>query len=107
MIVRTWRAHAASSNSLAYVAHFRRDVVPTLRRVTGFLGATLLTADHGDVVEFLVLTRWTSIEAIRGFAGDDVERAVVDPDAVAALVSFDRTVHHYEVLEEVIDTAST
>jgi len=101
MIMRPWRAHASSSKPLAYPAHFRRDVIPNLRRVTGFSGATLLKADRGDTVEFLVLTRWTSIEAIRGFAGDDVERAVVEPDAAAALVSFDHTVRHDEVIEDV------
>jgi hypothetical protein len=51
-------------------------------------------------VEFLVLTRWASMDAIRAFAGDDVGRAVVEPDAIAALVSFDRTVRHYELLQE-------
>jgi len=52
-------------------------------------------------VEFLVLTRWASIEAIRGFAGDDVARTVVEPEAAAALVSVDPMVHHYEALEEI------
>lgn len=40
------------------------------------------------------------MDAIRAFAGDDVESAVVEPEAVAALVSFDRTVQHYEVVQE-------
>ena len=101
MIVRSWRAQASSSNSLAYPEHFRRAVIPHLRRVTGFLGATLLAAEIAGSVEFLVLTKWISIEAVRGFAGDDVERAVVEPEAAAALTSFDRTVRHYEVLDEV------
>jgi hypothetical protein len=41
------------------------------------------------------------MDAIRGFAGTDVEKAVVEPGAVAALVEFDITVRHYEALEEV------
>jgi hypothetical protein len=52
-------------------------------------------------VEFLVLTRWRSIEAIRAFAGDEITRAVVEPGAVAPLIDFDATVTHYEVLEEI------
>ena len=40
------------------------------------------------------------MDAIRTFAGDKVETAVVEPGAVAALVSFDRTVQHYEIVEE-------
>ena len=51
-------------------------------------------------IEFLVLTRWQSIEAIRGFAGSDISKAVVEPAAAAALLDFDASVQHYEVIEE-------
>jgi hypothetical protein len=40
-----------------------------------------------DKVEFLVLTRWQSLAAIRAFAGADIEKAVVEPNAVAALMA--------------------
>ena len=101
MIVREWRGRASSSKSKDYPAHFRRRVLPELKRIAGFLGASLLRRPQGDGVEFVVLTRWTSIEAIRAFAGDDVGKAVVGPDAKAALVDFDETVQHYEVVEEI------
>jgi heme-degrading monooxygenase HmoA len=100
MIVRTWHGRAPSSNPLAYSEHFGRTVLPELGRIEGFLGASLLRQDGPDHVEFLVLTRWASMDAIRAFAGDDVRRAVVEPAAVAALASFDRTVEHYEVVQE-------
>jgi hypothetical protein len=51
-----------------------------------------------EEIEFLVLTLWESMEAIRAFAGDQPELAVVEPEARAALVRFDSTVAHYEVL---------
>ncbi len=101
MIVRAWRGRAPSSNPVAYIEHFRRNVLPELRRIKGFLGASLLREDRLGEVEFLVLTKWASMDAIRAFAGDDVSRAVVEPGAVAALVGFDQRVQHYEVVEEV------
>jgi len=101
MIVRAWRGRAASDNPSGYAAHFHQKVVPELRHVAGFLGASLLRTDKSDGIEFLVLTRWQSMEAIRAFAGDEVGRAVVEPGAVAALIDFDRTVTHYEMVEEV------
>ena len=101
VIVRIWRGHAPSSNPFAYGEHFTRKVLPELERIEGFLGASLLRQDGPDHVEFLVLTRWASMDAIRAFAGDDVGSAVVEPDAVAALASFDRTVQHYEVVQEI------
>jgi heme-degrading monooxygenase HmoA len=101
MIVRAWRGRAASDNPSGYAAHFHQTVLPELRHIAGFLGASLLRTDRQDGIEFLVLTRWQSMDAIRAFAGDEVSRAVVEPDAVAALVGFDKTVTHYEVVEEV------
>lgn len=102
MIVRTWSGRASASNPDAYIAHFRRKVLPELRTIAGFLGATLLSDDRESETEFLVLTRWQSMEAVRAFAGNDVTRALVDPEAVAALVSFDRVARHYQVVEEVL-----
>ncbi len=100
MIVRTWRGWAAASNRAAYPDHFRKHVLPELKEIAGFLGASLLQQDRQGEVEFLVLTRWASIEAVRAFAGDDISRAVVEPEAAAALVRFDRSVQHYELIEE-------
>jgi heme-degrading monooxygenase HmoA len=101
MIVRAWRGRAAAENPSGYAAHFHQNVLPELRHIAGFLGASLLRESRQDGIEFLVLTRWQSMDAIRAFAGDEVGRAVVEPGAVAALVDFDRTVTHYELVEEV------
>jgi heme-degrading monooxygenase HmoA len=102
MIIREWRGRASAPRADAYPRHFREAVVPELRNVSGFLGAQLSRRRIGDKVEFLVLTRWRSMDAIRAFAGASVDRAVVEPGAIAALTDFDATVQHYEVLEEVI-----
>jgi hypothetical protein len=61
----------------------------------------------GDKVEFLVLTRWQSMEAVRAFAGARVDKAVVEPGAVAALDDFDAAVRHYEVIEDVLPKSPT
>jgi heme-degrading monooxygenase HmoA len=101
MIIREWRGRASEPRADAYPKHFREAVVPELRHVPGFLGAHLGRRRIGDRAEFLVLTRWQSMDAIRAFAGALVERAVVEPGAVAALDDFDAGVQHYEVIEEV------
>jgi heme-degrading monooxygenase HmoA len=101
MIIREWRGRASEPRADAYSNHFREAVVPELRNVPGFLGAHLSRRRVGERVEFLVLTRWQSMDAIRAFAGVTVDRAVVEPGAVAALDDFDASVQHYEVIEEV------
>src|SRR5262249_55050145 len=99
--IRTWRGRATLANAAAYPLHFRTQVVPELREVPGFLGAHLAQRRQDEKIEFLVLTRWRSMEAIRGFAGSNVEAAVVEPGAARALVDFDRSVQHYEVIEDI------
>src|SRR5690348_5566537 len=83
MIIREWRGRAERERADAYPKHFRESVLPELQKISGFLGAHLCErkSEHGDWVEFLVLTRWKSMDAIRGFAGASVDKAVVEPAA--------------------------
>ena len=101
MVIREWRARAEPARSDAYTKHFREMVVPELRHVEGFLGAHLIERLLEDKVEFVVLTRWQSMDSIRGFTGEEIEQAKVEPGAVAALLDFDDSVRHYDVVEEV------
>lgn len=101
MIIREWRGRTEPARADAYPHHFRTVVVHELQRVPGFLGAYLTQHGAGALVEFVVMTRWESMDAIRAFAGTAPENAVVEPGAVAALSSYDSTVRHYEVIEEV------
>ena len=100
MVIREWRGRALKARGGAYVEHFNNKVLPQLRGVTGFVGAHLCCRPKGELVEFVVLTRWESYDAIRGFAGPDVDAAVVEPAAAATLSDFDRLVHHYEILTD-------
>jgi heme-degrading monooxygenase HmoA len=101
MVIREWRGRTSHVRSAEYPRHFRSSVVPDLRKVRGFLGAFLSERLQGDQVEFLVLTRWTSMDAIRAFAGSNPEKAVVESGAIAALTDYDQTVRHYEVLDSI------
>jgi len=106
MIIREWRGRAAPSTADAYPTHFRTSVLPELLDLPGFLGAHLAKRQFENKIEFLVLTRWLSIDAIRAFAGSDISKAVVEPGAVAALLDFDTSVQHYEVIEEAQSAAA-
>jgi heme-degrading monooxygenase HmoA len=98
MIVRAWRGYASAAAPEAYPKHLLEKVRPKLERLAGFRGLTLLRRRIGEEFEYLVLTHWESTDAIRAFAGDEPERAVVEPEARAALVRFDDRVTHYDVL---------
>jgi heme-degrading monooxygenase HmoA len=49
--------------------------------------------------EFLTFSLWESVDAIRAFAGDDIETAVYYPDDDRYLIERDATVRHYEVVD--------
>jgi heme-degrading monooxygenase HmoA len=97
MIARLWSARASVPQSRAYLEHFDRSIVPKLRELEGYVGATVLTRRTDREVEILVATLWQSLEAIQHFAGPDVEAAVVAAEAAVLLNEFDRRVRHFEV----------
>jgi heme-degrading monooxygenase HmoA len=69
------------------------------RRTPGNRGAHMLTRDLDDGrTEIVTLSFWESREVIRGFAGDDIERAVLYPEDDRYLVDRETTVTHYEVV---------
>ena len=98
MIARLWSARTTPAQAPAYVEHLRTQVLPAVRGVDGYVGAQLFQRAGPDEVEILVITWWRSLEAIRGFAGDDLEGAVVADEAAALLTDFDRRVRHYELV---------
>jgi len=98
LIVRTWYGRAANAaNADAYTRHLEQSVFPKLGQIAGHRGAYLLRRDLDGHVEFLVLTMWESMDAVRAFAGDNPRIAVVEPAARAVLAEYDTTVNHYEV----------
>jgi heme-degrading monooxygenase HmoA len=97
MIGRLWRGWTTAALAPAYVAHLREATFPALARLDGHEGAYALRREADGEVEVVVLTLWRSLDAVRAFAGDDYELAVVPPEAEQALTRFDEKVTHYEV----------
>jgi heme-degrading monooxygenase HmoA len=100
MTARTWSATATSAGAGDYSRYFAGTLLPQLRMLAGFTGAYLLRRDFGEngTVELTACTFWESLEAIRAFAGDDIMVAVVEPEAQAMLLDFDRTATHRSVV---------
>lgn len=96
-ILRHWSARATEAQLPKYLEHFSKNVLPELRRVPGYLGANVSVRHTGSEAEIFVETIWRSLEAIRGFAGADLEAAVVAPEAAALLKDFDHRVRHAEI----------
>lgn len=97
MIARRWCSAADKAKAELYVRHFEQTIVPALRKLPGHCGAWLMRRDSGNETEFVALTLWASRDAIKAFAGDDISRAHVEPEARAVLARFDDFAEHYDV----------
>ena len=98
MIARTWRGWVRSADTADYVRYVEETGMAHYRRTPGNLAAHLLTHDLPDGrTEVLTFSLWTSEDAVRAFAGDDVTAAVFYPEDDRWLVDRESTVTHYEV----------
>ena len=102
MIARIWRGWALQVTADDYQRHYETDVSRHLQSVNGFCGARLLRQDHGPEVMFTSVTFFTSVDAVRGFAGEDYEQAVVDEPARRALSRWDERVCHHDVVVDLL-----
>ncbi|HZT92275.1 MAG TPA: antibiotic biosynthesis monooxygenase [Gaiellaceae bacterium] len=97
MIARTWRGWTCSEDAGAYADYVRATGIAAYRATPGNLGAWILRRDDGGRTEFVTLSFWESLDAVRAFAGDDVERAVFYPEDDRFLVDREHTVEHWQV----------
>jgi antibiotic biosynthesis monooxygenase (ABM) superfamily enzyme len=102
MISRVWRGWTTPQNADTYEALLKAEIFTGIveRRISGFRGIDLLRRKVGDEVEFVTIMWFDSLLAVRTFAGEDYERAVVLPQARQLLLRFDERSAHYEVREQ-------
>ncbi len=99
MICRIWHGWTAPANADAYERLLRAEIFRGIegRRMEGYHGIELLRRNVGSLEEFVTMMWFDSLDAVRTFAGEDYEVAVVLPAARALLDHFDSRSAHYEV----------
>jgi heme-degrading monooxygenase HmoA len=102
MISRVWHGWTTPANADAYEALLKSEIFTGIqdRQIAGCRGIHLFRRNLGDEVEFVTVMWFDTIEAVRAFAGEDYEVAVVPPKARALLSRFDARSQHYEVKAE-------
>jgi heme-degrading monooxygenase HmoA len=101
MISRIWHGYTSPQNADAYETLLKEEIFTGIRgrNIEGFREIQLFRREMGVEVEFITVMWFDSIEAVRTFAGEDYEVAVVPPKARAILAHFDARSQHYEVRE--------
>ncbi len=102
MIGRIWHGWTAPANADAYEALLKTEIFVGIgeRHIAGYRGIQLFRRSLAAEVEFVTIMWFDSLEAVRVFAGEDYEVAVVPPKAKALLAHFDARSQHYEVKAE-------
>jgi heme-degrading monooxygenase HmoA len=101
MIARTWHGVTDASNANEYFDYLEKTGVPDYKRTEGNLGVYVLRRIERYQAHFLLLTLWESEEAIKRFAGAEMEKAKYYPEDEKFLLELEPTVTHYEVLLQV------
>jgi heme-degrading monooxygenase HmoA len=99
MISRIWHGWTTTANADAYEALLKDEVFLGIqnRQIAGYRGIQLFRRIHNGEVEFVTVMWFESLDAVRAFAGEDYEVAVVPDKAKALLSRFDARSQHYEV----------
>jgi antibiotic biosynthesis monooxygenase (ABM) superfamily enzyme len=102
MIVRIWHGWTAPGDADKYEALLKDEIFVGIqnRRIHGFRHIQLLRREAGGEVEFVTIMLFDSLDAVRRFAGEDYEAAVVPDKARAVLLRFDERAQHYEIIAE-------
>jgi heme-degrading monooxygenase HmoA len=102
MISRVWHGWTTPANADAYEALLKSEIFTGIqnRHIAGFRGIHLFRRSLDAEVEFVTVMWFDSLEAVRDFAGEDYEVAVVPPKARTLLSRFDARSQHYEVKAE-------
>ena len=101
MISRVWHGWTSRENADAYEELLRTEIFTGIakRSIQGYRGIHLLRRDVDDGVEFVTIMWFDSLDAVRAFAGEDHEVAVVPPKARQLLSRFEGRSAHYRVIE--------
>lgn len=97
MIARVWRGTTRKEYRAAYLKYLRRTGLKEFKKAKGNAGAYVLVRDSQELTEYLIITLWRSMKAVKDFAGPDADRTVYLPKDSYFLSSSDSVVRLYDV----------
>ena len=97
MISRHWTGLAKKERADEYISHLKNDTFKQIAAINGFISARILKRELQEGIEFLIITEWDTLDAIKQFAGTNYETAVVPELVGSIMIKYDEKVSHYEV----------
>ena len=97
MLARIWSGATRAADADEYVKYLEATGLREYQATPGNKGVLPLRRILDGRAEFVLLTFWESEEAIRAFAGDDINRAVFYPEDDRFLIERGPRVEHFDV----------
>ena len=98
IVARIWRGRTLTSKADEYYAYLKEAGIKKIESIEGNLGAQVLRRAQGENTEFVVISYWKSRDAIRKFAGDDIEKVHSLPRDPEYLLEVEPLVRHFDVV---------
>jgi hypothetical protein len=99
MIARIWHGAVPREKGEQYLEKMRTIALPDYQGTPGNHGAYCLYRVDGDLAHFEMLTFWKDVDAIKGFAGEDFQKARYYDFDDAFLIEKEPLVRHFETYQ--------
>jgi heme-degrading monooxygenase HmoA len=97
VVARVWQGKVAEARADEYEEYHFGAGVKKMQGIKGMLGIEVLRRTENGATEFTTISYWESRDAIRQFAGEDIEKPHHLPKDPEYLLELPTQVRHYEV----------
>jgi heme-degrading monooxygenase HmoA len=98
VVARIFHGRTLTSKADEYYVYLKQTGIDKIEAISGNLGAQVLRRTDGNTTEFTVISYWESRDAIKKFAGDDIEKTHFLPKDPQYLLELEPKVKHFDVL---------
>ena len=98
VVARMWHGRTPTAKADEYYAYLKQEGIDKIEAIEGNLGAQVLRRTDGNTTEFTVISYWVSRDAIKKFAGDDIEKTHFLQKDPQYLLELEPKVKHFDVL---------
>lgn len=98
VVARIWHGKTLTTKASEYYNYLNEAGIKKIQAIPGNLGVQVLRRTDGKITEFIVISYWESRDAIRAFAGNDIEKVRFLPKDNEYLIEPETKVKHFDVL---------
>lgn len=97
MIIRIFRAKVHEGKQKEFENFFVTQAIPHVKSQQGLVSLSIGRPIHTSPDEFMMIMTWKDLDAIKAFAGENWQKAVILDDERDLLKEV--FVHHYETVD--------